>query len=761
MRSFNRPLFASLWALVVAAALAVILCWTTDRRPDTDLLALLPQDEILTKGEAALQGQLAQTHQNALTVSVRLKKEDEKTLQRLQDEVNVWLKDHPDFKPIKMPSSGSDGWKTLEAAALGQMTFSDEAFLRKADFQALLSRALQKAASPLSGFIFSFTDDPLGTADAWVAERLSQWPIRMEHGVLLTEMDNETFALSFIRADNQAVMSQSLQVIEALDELKDTLKATFPDSDPVISGLALFAADAASKAQAELTLIGTLSVVGVAAIAWFWFGSLRALGLILLVSGQAFVIALATTVTLLGEVHLITLVFGTTLIGITVDYSAHYLCARLGKAEPGVSTLKQLIPSLTLALASTVVGFVLMAVTPFPGLTQMAVFCASGVIAAYVAVLLWLPFLAPKTLPFPYRLKSFANFLMKFPAFGSWPRKGQVAIILLAGLFLIGGLSQVTLRTSLKELNAPDPDLLKGAESTAALLKSPSLSQYFLIHEPDFDSLLSQEETLSMAFRELQLPAVSLNLSSDWVMSDERGARVDALRHQACESINPALTDLLGAPLRCEPSPRSEARDQWEALKPLGILPPVTFTDQGVFALGLLSGLTAENVERIKGLENPSAGIHWCNYPQKVSELLALYCERILLLWSLAALCAVLVLTWRFKKNAWRAYLPCLLGTALTTAFFGWAGWGISLFTLMASILLLGLGLDYGIFMTANPRGNERSMAAVTFAALTTLLSFGLLAFSTTPALNQFGLYIMIGELIVWGLTPFLRRVQA
>ena len=209
MRSFNRPLFASLWALVVAAALAVILCWTTDHRPDTDLLALLPQDEMLTKGEAALQGQLAQTHQNALTVSVRLKKEDEKTLQRLQDEVNAWLKAHPDFKPVEMPSSGSDGWKTLEAAALGQMTFSDEAFLRKADFQALLSRALQKAASPLGGFIFSFTDDPLGTADAWVAERLSQWPIRMEHGVLLTEMDNETFALFFIRADNRAVMSQS------------------------------------------------------------------------------------------------------------------------------------------------------------------------------------------------------------------------------------------------------------------------------------------------------------------------------------------------------------------------------------------------------------------------------------------------------------------------------------------------------------------------------------------------------------------------
>ena len=92
-------------------------------------------------------------------------------------------------------------------------------------------------------------------------------------------------------------------------------------------------------------------------------------------------------------------------------------------------------------------------------------------------------------------------------------------------------------------------------------------------------------------------------------------------------------------------------------------------------------------------------------------------------------------------------------------AMLGLLGYGLSLFSLLACVLLLGLGLDYGIFLTANPHGNSRTVAAVTFAVLTTLLSFGLLAFSSTPALKSFGLCIMIGEFFIWCLTPAFRKV--
>ena len=85
-------------------------------------------------------------------------------------------------------------------------------------------------------------------------------------------------------------------------------------------------------------------------------------------------------------------------------------------------------------------------------------------------------------------------------------------------------------------------------------------------------------------------------------------------------------------------------------------------------------------------------------------------------------------------------------------------GQSLTLFSLLACVLLLGLGLDYGIFLTSAPQSNLRTVAAITFAVLTTLLSFGLLAFSKTPALSGFGLCVMIGEFFIWCLTPAFRK---
>jgi len=82
------------------------------------------------------------------------------------------------------------------------------------------------------------------------------------------------------------------------------------------------------------------------------------------------------------------------------------------------------------------------------------------------------------------------------------------------------------------------------------------------------------------------------------------------------------------------------------------------------------------------------------------------------------------------------AWLPTLLGGAITLACFGWAGIPMQLFIVLSLILLLGMGIDYGIFMQEHP--GERSVwLAVAIAGISTLLSFGLLALSSTPALPR------------------------
>ena len=177
------------------------------------------------------------------------------------------------------------------------------------------------------------------------------------------------------------------------------------------------------------------------------------------------------------------------------------------------------------------------------------------------------------------------------------------------------------------------------------------------------------------------------------------------------------------------------------------------------FSIGIVSviGLNADNVQAVSHLASGLEGVQWVNTTESLSNVLSHYQTLVTTFLSVGLALIVLIVSVRFKKDAWRACLPTILGLLLTAAILGWLGHPVSLFTVLAGILLLGLGIDYGIFLTANPR-DHRTLVAVAFAALTTFMAFGLLAFSATPALHTFGLAIAIGQCLIWILTPLWRK---
>jgi predicted exporter len=74
---------------------------------------------------------------------------------------------------------------------------------------------------------------------------------------------------------------------------------------------------------------------------------------------------------------------------------------------------------------------------------------------------------------------------------------------------------------------------------------------------------------------------------------------------------------------------------------------------------------------------------------------------------------------------------------------FGAAGVSLQLFHVLALMLLLGIGVDYGIFFQEHSlRRDPTAWLATVLSALSTQLSFGLLGLSQTPALRAFGLTV-------------------
>ena len=132
---------------------------------------------------------------------------------------------------------------------------------------------------------------------------------------------------------------------------------------------------------------------------------------------------------------------------------------------------------------------------------------------------------------------------------------------------------------------------------------------------------------------------------------------------------------------------------------------------------------------------------------------------RDLATWLLGAayVVALLLLCWPLGvRGAFAVIVPPTLASVIVAVVFALTGWPFSLFNLLAMILLLGLGSDYGIFLRMAGRNNASAMLAVGASAATNLLSFGLLALSATPALHSFGLTLALGLALTFVLTSLV-----
>ena len=99
---------------------------------------------------------------------------------------------------------------------------------------------------------------------------------------------------------------------------------------------------------------------------------------------------------------------------------------------------------------------------------------------------------------------------------------------------------------------------------------------------------------------------------------------------------------------------------------------------------------------------------------------------------------------------------PSFHKVLFSLGLLGLFGQPLQLFNVLALMLLLGMGIDYGIFLIEH-RGDASAWLAVCVGAASTWLSFGLLGLSQTPALRAFGLTLLFGIGLVWLISPLFR----
>lgn len=754
--------------LLALAGLLALAAWQWRNGPPVaaDMLALLPQgagDALVRQAE-----------------------------QRMQEPLNreiLLLVGHPDAaRAIDLARRLGQGWQndphieraqwSLEAdlpAVRRQLLDSRLALLGAADRTrleqqpgAFVAARAERLFDPFASTgLVATEDDWLGLAGLGQQALVPAGRVRADlaSGALLVKDGDTTWALLRLRTRDGAFDMQTPpwlagQVAQARQQVEAEGGRLL-----AASGL-LHAAAGQAKASREIALIGGGASLGTLLLMLVVFRRPRTL-LSLLPVALALGAGCTACVLVFGEINALTLVLGASLTGVAADYPLHYLSK--GWSDPrwrAWDAVRATLPGLSLSLGTNLVGYLALAFTPFPALTQIAVFSAAGLVAAYLCSVCLLPALlgglrlAPPTAP----LRLAEGLLARRTALLA--RTGSLPWLLALLAFCAAGVWQVRPQNDLRQWLGAEPQLLDEAREIARLTGLQPTSQFFLVRAADEAQLLERQAALT---ERLDRAVADGQLQGYRALSQLAAppSRLAAL-HQALEALPAHWQPLLdlGLPLDALEAERARllntpplpleaalAGPLGEAWRPLWL---------GRDAQGRVAGIVSlQGAASPALLEQAAAGLEGVQAVDRIGELNRLFAATQVSAAELKlASCAVILLLLCLPfglGGALRVVALPLLAALASLACLGWLGQPLTLFSLFGLLLVTAIGVDYAILMREAVGGAAVSLLGTLLSGLTSWLSFGLLLLSQTPAIANFGLTISLGLFFCFLLAPWAQ----
>lgn len=753
---------ASRWPVLIWSICFVGALWlaATKLSVHSDLSDLLPEGTtntqrlLLTQVRSGLAGRL-------ILLAIEGAQPDE--LARLSRGLSDGLQGnvHIDFV-----GNGAQGLSSNEQQLLFRLRYLLSSTLQADTFSAdslrgALEKRLDDLRSPLGLLIKEYipsdpTGEFLGILQSW-----SEWEAPTKYREVWMSADFrrallvvQTKAAGF-DAEAQAAIQQHIQsVFQQLR--KDPSSARL-----LMSGPGVFAVEIQQTIEQEIRWLSVTASLLVVVFLCVTYRSVTLMVLSLIPLTSGILAGLVAVNSWFGFVHGITLGFGITLLGVVDDYPIH-LFSHLTRKESAPATMRAIWPTMRLGIVTTAIGFSSLLLAGFPALAQLGLFAVAGLGTAAV-VTRWV---LPVCIPAGFVPRDISPDLGRLV--GGLP-KAKIVVpvaVILATIVLIWSdtpfwqedlesLSPLSadkkeLDQQLRqELGAPDVRDLFVVEGTAVedlLVKTEAMmprleqlregrvlsgydvvSRYLPSHHAQQERLkvLPERELLerNLAVAQKELPFKS-GLFAPFV------AAVDEARRQPPISRDTFKGTTVGMKLE---SLIFSHQDEWLAIVPLrGVL------DRTQLATAAASwGDTA---------------VSYVDLKEESNRLMQAYRNRMTQLvgWGTVAIAISLVVGLRSITRLGPVLAPIGCALIVVAAVVKGSGEPLSLFHVATFLLVIGLGLDYSLFFNRQ-EGTEIERAKTVFGLLvcsaTTILVFGLLAFSKIPVLHAIGMTAACGSL--------------
>lgn len=680
------------------------------------------------------------------------------------------------------------GWEQDQSDAIHQLYFPRRVYFTadtKAELDQALSRqGLEDAAAELQRQLRLPTaavikriapEDPMllypGILDRLEDARAG--PLRVVDGQFMSETDEAVILFASVHSPFKSAYQGPLQArIEArFTELADAAAARGVTLRLRQSGVGRFALKAEAQIRGDIQRISIISTIGVIALFLILFRSPRTLVLAMIPLAAG--VLTATTISLLafGRIHGLTLAFGASLIGVCIDYPIHLFNHHCLDPDPaGASgTARKIRPGLLLGALSTVAGFVGLGWTSFPGVREIGVFAAVGVLAALLATLWMLPPMMvdrPAPVALQRKLAEWSGILL-----GRMQARRASLLVLPALAVLAIGLAipRIEFEDDVSALTETDPALLAEDQAVRALVSRMDSGRMVIAIGDDEQQALQKNDAVYerlVAAREAGELEAFASLHELLWSRELQAANLAAYGDPEAfaRELDAAFVDqgFRAGVFR----PFIDALEQLDAGESGDAPAPLEYADLAESPLAeAASSMRVELdgeigiLSLVRGLEDPDAlsariadldDVHLFDQRALMAELYGRHRNQTIELVGIGLLVVFLLIGLRYRAvgPTLAAFIPALLAAGTAVAVLVLAGFALNLLHVVSLLLVLSMGVDYGVFMAESREHPEQVAATVgslLACCLSTMLAFGLLAMSSNPALRAIGLTTGIG----------------
>lgn len=760
---FSNRLFFSIWFAfhfsILLVFLAILLFSKTPIKIDSDLYNMLP-NELSGKALKQVDKKLSEVANRNIFILSCNKDFDiaKNNLQKVYNE----LKDSENFQSLYLFQNSQVLDQFEKFIFENRFNYIKEDVKLVSDFSC---KALEKLYSPFTYSSLEYIDkDPFLLTEMQMENLLNSFSssatgLTIKDNVLAREFNGNWYVLlrGVLSIKGSALASSKNGIAEIYSVCS---KYENNEQRFVYSGTTFHAHKSSNAASKEITIISIFSIVLVLLLLIYVFRT----PLPIFASLASITISLLTsfifTVIVFHKIHVLTLVFGTTLIGSCIDYSFHFFINWKANTllKNGSQIRKFLFSGILLSFISTEICFAVLLFAPFELLKQMSVFSLIGILSSFLSVVCIYPLI-----PIPQLNKRYI-FGIKILNVPKWYNKkivGRVAIsvIFILSFIVLGfGYKKCAIKNDLSKLYKMEGRILKDQIESAQVL-SYLPKGWFIVSASTEDELIVYEKDLVTDLKKID-PRISVLCTSTFLPSKEEQNKSKKIYEKLLPFMEEQL-ELIGEDKNIVNkiySEWEEKKDSWTTIKDF---PEFIQKECANSWLGKIDGkwysvilpsYFPENLDGKSIAKNYNNHVFYENKVVDISHDLDILTVMIAKFFAIAYILIFLVLL-RFYdlRQVLKIVSIPLLIIIVICSVFSIFNIHLEFFSITGIILVFGLGLDYIIYMTESQKRNVSSENkklepyAVFLSFLTTIISFGAISLSSFVPVHLIGLAISIG----------------